>query len=83
MRHPSVISKRRPTGVQEPGKLRYVVERAFALLHQFRRLALRWERRLDIHDGLVSLPCVLMYWRRMINWIARKIVFQQRRCLPP
>lgn len=36
------------------GKLRYVVEQTFALLHQFRRLAVRWERRLDIHDGFVS-----------------------------
>ncbi|MCX4804634.1 hypothetical protein OG594_23940 [Streptomyces sp. NBC_01214] len=27
------------------GKLRYVVEQTFALLHQFKRLAVRWERR--------------------------------------
>jgi hypothetical protein len=32
------------------------------------RLAVRWERRLDIHDGLVSLACVLTCWRRLINW---------------
>ena len=50
------------------GKLRYVVEQTFALLHQFRRLAVRWERRLDIHDGLVSLACALICWRRLIKW---------------
>lgn len=43
-------------------------EQTFALLHQFRRLAIRWERRLDIHDALVSLDCVLICWRRLINW---------------
>ncbi len=37
-------------------------------LHQFRPLAVRGERRLDIHDGLVSLACVLICWRRLLNW---------------
>jgi transposase len=58
----------RPPGVKGLGKLRYVVEQTFALLHQFRRLAVRWERRLDIHDSFVSLACVLICWRRLINW---------------
>jgi hypothetical protein len=30
-------------------------------------LAVHWERRLDIHDGLVSLACILICWRRLIN----------------
>ncbi len=34
-------------GIKDPGKLRHVVEQTFGLLHQFRRLAVRWERRLD------------------------------------
>jgi len=55
-----IIPKRKTTGVKGRGKLRYVVEQTFALLHQFRRLAVRWERRLDIHDGFVSLTCALM-----------------------
>lgn len=49
------------------GKLRYLVEQTFALLHQFRRLAIRWERRLDLHDTLVSLACGLICWRRLKN----------------
>jgi hypothetical protein len=36
------------------------VEETFALLHQFRRLAVRLERHLDLHDGLVSLACALI-----------------------
>ncbi|WP_433304307.1 transposase [Actinoplanes sp. CA-030573] len=65
-----IIPKRKSTGVKGLGKLRYVVEQSFALLHQFRRLAVRWERRLDIHDSLVSLACALICWRRLINWTA-------------
>lgn len=42
------------------GKLRHVVEQSIALLHQFRRLAIRWERHLDLHDALVSLGCAPM-----------------------
>ena len=50
------------------GKFGYVVEQTFALLHQLRRLAVRWERRLDIHDGLVSLACAMICWCRLIKW---------------
>jgi hypothetical protein len=31
-------------------------------------LTVRWERRLDIHDGLAGLACVLICSRRLINW---------------
>ncbi len=47
------------------GKLRYVVEQTFALLHHFKRLAVRWERRTELHDALVSLACSLICWRRL------------------
>jgi transposase len=46
---------------------RWVVEQTLALLHQFRRLAVRWERRLDIHQGLLALACVMICWRRLPN----------------
>jgi transposase len=62
-----IIPKHETYGVKGLGKPRYVVEQTFALLHQFRQLAVRWQRRLDIHDGLVSLACVLICWRRLIN----------------
>jgi transposase len=63
-----IIPKRKTKRIKGLGKLRYVVEQTFALLHQFRRLAVRWERRLDIHDGFVSLACALICWRRLIRW---------------
>ncbi|MFD5744978.1 IS5 family transposase [Streptomyces massasporeus] len=60
-----VISRKDAPNIKGPGKLRYVVEQTFALLHQFKRLAIRWERRLELHDALVSLGCSLICWRRL------------------
>jgi transposase len=36
------------------GTVRWVVERTFAWLHALKRLAIRWEYRADIHQGLVN-----------------------------
>jgi IS5 family transposase len=60
-----VISRKDSPNIEGLGKLRYVVEQTFALLHQFKRLAIRWERRLDLHDAFVSLACGLICWRRL------------------
>ncbi|BCL18214.1 hypothetical protein GCM10017668_00570 [Streptomyces tuirus] len=60
-----VISRKGAPNIKGLGKLRYVVEQTFALLHQFKRLAIRWERRLELHDALVSLGCSLICWRRL------------------
>jgi transposase len=42
------------------GRHRWVVERTLAWLGQFRRLAIRYERRQDIHEAFVSLACALI-----------------------
>jgi transposase len=42
------------------GRHRWVVERTLAWLGQFRRLAIRYERRADIHHAFVSLACSLI-----------------------
>lgn len=47
------------------GRLRYVVEQIFALLHHFKRLVVRWERRTELHDAFVSLACSLICYRRL------------------
>ncbi|MGW6795816.1 hypothetical protein [Streptomyces chartreusis] len=59
-----VISRKGAPNVTNLGKIRYVVEQTFALLHQLKRLAVRRER-LDLHDALASLTCGLIYWRRL------------------
>ncbi len=63
----SIISYRGTEGVQGLGTLRSVVEQALALLHQCTRLAVRFERHLDLHQALVSLACALICRRRLKN----------------
>jgi transposase len=60
-----VISRKGAPNIKGLGKLRYVVEQTFALLHQFKRLAVHWERRLELHDAFISLACSLICWRRL------------------
>ncbi|SMQ13772.1 hypothetical protein SAMN06272771_0041 [Streptomyces sp. Ag82_O1-12] len=43
------------------------VERAFAHLHWFRRLRIRWEIRDDIHEALLTLGCSIICWGRLKN----------------
>ena len=45
------------------GVFRWVVERTLAWLHRFRRLALRYERRADVHEAFLTLGCTLITWR--------------------
>ena len=45
------------------GRRRWVVERTFAWLNQFRRLRVRYEKRADIHEAFLSLGCALICWR--------------------
>ena len=60
-----VISRKGAPNIKGLGKLRYVIEQTFALLHQFKRLAVRWDRRTELHDAFVSLASSLICWRRL------------------
>jgi transposase len=51
------------------GRHRWVVERTFAWLHNFKRLLVRYERRADIHHALLALGCCLVCFRRLRNSI--------------
>ena len=42
------------------GIYRWVVEGAFALLHWFRRLCIRWEIRDDVHEAFLTLGCAII-----------------------
>jgi transposase len=50
------------------GRHRWVVERTLAWLSCYRRLCVRYERRADIHEALLTLGCALIcfdrLWRR-------------------
>jgi hypothetical protein len=47
------------------GRYRYVVERTIANVHQNRRLRVRYERRDDIHQALLTLACIKLCWYRL------------------
>ena len=47
------------------GTKRWVVERTIAWLHRFRRLRVRYERRADLHEGLLHLGCALICWQQL------------------
>ncbi|WKK27308.1 IS5 family transposase [Streptomyces olivoreticuli] len=47
------------------GKTRWVVERTFAWLHQFKRLRIRYEIRADLHQSLLELACSIICLRRL------------------
>jgi len=45
------------------GRSRWVAERTFAWLNEFRRLRARYKKRADIHEAFLSLACALICWR--------------------
>jgi transposase len=47
------------------GRWRWVVERTFAWLNQFRRLRVRYDKRADIHGAFLSLGCALICWQSL------------------
>jgi len=42
------------------GRWRWVVERTFAWLNHYRRLAIRYERREELHQAFLDLACALI-----------------------
>jgi transposase len=48
-----------------PGKTRWVVERTFTWLHQFKRPRIRYEIRADLHLALLQLACSIICLRRL------------------
>ncbi|QCX82841.1 Transposase DDE domain protein (plasmid) [Streptomyces sp. YIM 121038] len=48
-----------------PGQTRWLVERTFAWLHQFKRLRIRYEICADLHLGLLQLACSIICLRRL------------------
>jgi transposase len=60
-----LIARRRPEHGSGLGRYRWVVERTFAMLHNFKRLLVRYERRADMHRALLGLACCLVCFRRL------------------
>lgn len=60
-----IIARRGTKGIIGLGKIRWVVERTISWLHQYKRLAIRWEHHADLHNGLTSLACALIRYRQL------------------
>lgn len=59
------IARRKTEHASGLGRYRWVVERTFAWLHQFKRLLVRYDRRADIHASLFAVGCCLVCFRRL------------------
>ena len=60
-----LVAMRRTRHGSGLGRWRWVVERTFAWLNQFRRLRVRYDKRADIHEAFLSLGCALICWRAL------------------
>jgi len=60
-----VIARRNSEHGSGLGHYRWVVERTFAWLRNFKRLLVRFERRGDMHEALLALGCCLVCFRRL------------------
>ena len=60
-----VIARRGTGNGSGLGVWRYVVEQTIALLHQFRRLRTRFDKRDDVHESFMDLALCVICWRRL------------------
>ena len=61
----AAIARRREAHGSGLGFYRYVVEQTIALLHQFRRLRTRFDKRADVHEAFMKIGCAMICWRRL------------------
>ena len=62
-----LIARRQTAHGSRLRRVRWVVERTFAWLHNLKRLLVRYERRADMHEALLALGCCLVCFRRLRN----------------
>ena len=62
-----VIARRKTEHGSGLGTVRWVVERTFAWLHNFKRLLVRYDRRHEIHEAFLAIGCCLVCYRRLQN----------------
>lgn len=60
-----ILAKRNMENGSGLGKTRWVIERTLSWLHQFRRLRVRYEKRADIHEALLSIGCSIICYNAL------------------
>jgi transposase len=63
-----VIARRGTEHGSGLGRWRWVVERTFAWLHNYRRLRIRWERDPVVHLAFLTLACALICRRYLMEF---------------
>lgn len=61
------IARRRTAHGSGLGIYRYVVEQTIALMHQFRHLRTRYDKRPEIHEAFMTIAEAYICWRRLHN----------------
>lgn len=64
--HPQ-LAKRGTEHGSHLGVTRWVVERTFAWLHKLKRLLVRYDRRVEMHEAFLAIGCCLVCFRRLQN----------------
>jgi transposase len=59
------LAMRRTKNASSLGRWRWVIERTFAWLTQFRRLRVGYDERADTHEAFVSLGWVWIGWQSL------------------
>ena len=59
------IARRGIESSQRLGRHRWVIERTLAWLNRYRRLTIRYERRVDIHQAFLTLGCALICFNHL------------------
>jgi transposase len=62
------IARRGIDSSQKLGRHHWVVERTLAWLSRFRRLAIRYERRADIHQAFLTLGCAIICFQQWLRF---------------
>ncbi len=62
------IARRGVESSEKLGRYRWVVERTHAWLNRYRRLKIRYERRVDIHLAFLYIGCALICWKFIQAW---------------
>ena len=62
------IARRRTEHGSGLGRWRWVVERTFAWVHNYRRLRIRWERDPVVHMAFLTLACALICRRYLMDF---------------
>jgi transposase len=61
------IARKRVESTHRLGRHRWVVERTLAWLARYRRLTVRYERLIAMHEAFLHLACALICWNYVLR----------------